>query len=404
LEEAAGAHDPDAVGEAEGFGEVVGDEDGGLAQGLFEVQELAVQLEAGEGVEGAERLVEKDEGRIGSEGAGEGDALALAAGELGGITAGVDGEIEAHERQHFAGSGLAALAVPAQEAGDELDVLIDPPVRNEAAVLGHVANSPAQGDGVQPGHGLTLDAHVAGRGFDQAVEGAQQRRLAAAALAHQGHRFARVDGQAHPAQRDGPTHVRLGDADGFEDGLGWHAGKSTLECYASGIMENDNEISAGIPVDPIDPVGAPGLSDTVKDGEVTVTGGPQGFAQQIVAGQHHFNVDEPTDVGGTGTGPTPYDLLLAGLGACTSMTMRLYADRKKIPLEGVRVRLRHGKVHAADCASCEEKPGKIDRIEREIELHGPLTVEQRLRLMEIADRCPVHRTLSSGIEIVSRLV
>jgi len=151
--------------------------------------------------------------------------------------------------------------------------------------------------------------------------------------------------------------------------------------------------------------GAPGLSATAKEGEVTVTGGPRGFAQEIVAGPHRLAADEPTGVvGGTGTGPTPYDLLLAAVGACTSMTLRMYADLKKIPLEGVRVRLRHAKVHAADCVSCELKAGKLDRIERDIELLGPLTVEQRLRLMEIADRCPVHRTLTSEIEIVSRLV
>jgi len=402
LEEAAVSHDSDAVGEAEGFGEVVGDEDGGFGQGFLQVQELPVELEPGEGVEGAEGLVEEDEGRIGGEGAGEGHSLALAAGELGGIAAGVGGEFQPNELEHFAGAGLAAVAVPAQKARDELDVLFNPPVGNEAAVLGHVADTPAQSDGVEAGDGLTFDPHVAGRGLHQSIESAQKRRLAAAALAHERHRFAGVDGQGDPAEGDGASLIGLGDADGFEDGLGWHAGKSTLECYASGIMENDNEISAGIPVD--DPVGAPGLSATVKDGEVTVTGSPQGFAQQIQAGQHQFNVDEPTNFGGTGTGPTPYDLLLAGLGACTSMTMRLYADRKKIPLEGVRVRLRHGKAHAADCATCEDRPAKIDRIEREIELHGPLTVEQRLRLMEIADRCPVHRTLSSGIEIVSRLV
>jgi uncharacterized OsmC-like protein len=169
----------------------------------------------------------------------------------------------------------------------------------------------------------------------------------------------------------------------------------------------DNEIppspdAPAVPVPDIPVVPVP--PDTVKDGEVTVTGGPKGFAQQIVAGQHHFSVDEPTSVGGTGTGPTPYDLVMAGLGACTSMTLRLYADAKKIPLEGVSVRLRHGKVHAVDCATCEAKAAKIDRIERDIELHGPLTVEQRLRLMEIADRCPVHRTLTAEIEIVSRLV
>jgi len=162
-------------------------------------------------------------------------------------------------------------------------------------------------------------------------------------------------------------------------------------------MENENSQASDVPVVPV-------LPDSVKDGEVTVTGGPHGFAQQVVAGQYHFSLDEPIGSGGTGTGPTPYDMLLAGLGACTSMTLRLYADAKKIPLEGVSVRLRHGKVHAVDCATCEMKAGKIDRIEREIELHGPLTVEQRLRLMEIADRCLVHRTLTAEIEIVSRLV
>lgn len=166
----------------------------------------------------------------------------------------------------------------------------------------------------------------------------------------------------------------------------------------------DNESSQS-PIGPAGPSSIPSdLSEVVKDGEVTVTGGPSGFAQQIVAGQHHFTVDEPTGFGGTGKGPTPYDLVMAGLGACTSMTLRLYADSKKIPLEGVSVRLRHGKVHAADCATCDTKAGKIDRIEREIELRGPLSVEQRLRLMEIADHCPVHRTLTGEIEIVSRLV
>jgi putative redox protein len=142
-----------------------------------------------------------------------------------------------------------------------------------------------------------------------------------------------------------------------------------------------------------------------KEGEVTVIGGPKGFAQEIVAGHHRLAADEPSGViGGTDTGPTPYDLLLAAIGACTSMTLRMYADLKKLPLEGVRVRLRHAKIHAADCASCATKAGRLDRIEREIELLGPLTVEQRLRLMEIADRCPVHRTLTSEMEIVSRLV
>jgi uncharacterized OsmC-like protein/pimeloyl-ACP methyl ester carboxylesterase len=141
-----------------------------------------------------------------------------------------------------------------------------------------------------------------------------------------------------------------------------------------------------------------------RAGEVLVIGGASGFAQEIVARSHRLTADEPREVpGGTDTGPTPYDLLVAALGACTSMTLRMYADFKKLPLEGVRVKVRHAKIHAADCASCETKEGKIDRIEREIEVLGPLTEDQRLRLLEIADRCPVHKTLTSEIEIVSRL-
>lgn len=123
------------------------------------------------------------------------------------------------------------------------------------------------------------------------------------------------------------------------------------------------------------------------------------FQQAIAIGPHRIVADEPLAVGGLDSGPGPYDLLLAGLGACTAMTLRLYADRKNLPLERVSVSLRHGKVHAADCASCETKEGKIDRIERAITLEGPLDDEQRANLGEIADKCPVHRTLESEIEI-----
>jgi putative redox protein len=123
------------------------------------------------------------------------------------------------------------------------------------------------------------------------------------------------------------------------------------------------------------------------------------FQQEVIVGRHRLLADEPVTVGGMDSGPGPYDLLLAGLGACTSMTLRLYAERKQLPLKQTTVRLRHDKIHAADCAECETKEGMIDRIERAITLEGDLDAEQRARLMEIADKCPVHRTLTSEIDI-----
>jgi putative redox protein len=123
------------------------------------------------------------------------------------------------------------------------------------------------------------------------------------------------------------------------------------------------------------------------------------FQQEVLSGPHRFLADEPIKVGGLDSGPGPYDLLLAGLGACTSMTLRLYADRKKLPLERVSVRLTHNKIHAEDCQDCETKEGMVDRIDRSITMEGPLDSEQRKRLLEIADKCPVHRTLESEIEI-----
>jgi putative redox protein len=137
---------------------------------------------------------------------------------------------------------------------------------------------------------------------------------------------------------------------------------------------------------------------------VIVRGGGAGFAQEIEIGPHRLKGDEPLAFGGTDTGPSPYDFLLAALGTCTSMTISLYARRKGWPLENVTVSLHHSKIHATDCAECETKVGRIDRIEREIQLTGALTNEQRAKLMEIADRCPVHQTLTSEINIRTRAV
>ena len=131
---------------------------------------------------------------------------------------------------------------------------------------------------------------------------------------------------------------------------------------------------------------------------VRETGGGK-FQQEIMSGPHRFLADEPVKAGGLDSGPGPYDLLLASLGACTSMTLRLYADNKKLPLDRVSVRLTHNRIHAEDCLNCETKEGMVDRIDRNITLEGALSADERKRLLEIADKCPVHRTLESEIEI-----
>ncbi len=127
------------------------------------------------------------------------------------------------------------------------------------------------------------------------------------------------------------------------------------------------------------------------------------FTVAIRAGQHSWLGDEPASVGGDDLGPAPYDMLSAALGACTAMTLRMYARQKKWPLDKVSVSLKHSKVHAADCATCETKVGKVDRIERSITLDGELDETQRQRLLEIAEKCPVHRTLHSEVEILTLL-
>jgi putative redox protein len=126
------------------------------------------------------------------------------------------------------------------------------------------------------------------------------------------------------------------------------------------------------------------------------------FQQTVSVGPHRLIADEPVGAGGEDTGPGPYDFLLAGLGACTSMTLRLYADRKSLPLERVTVSLKHSKIHATDCEECETREGMLDQIDRVIHMDGALDAEQRKKLMEIADKCPVHRTLTSEIRIITR--
>ena len=149
--------------------------------------------------------------------------------------------------------------------------------------------------------------------------------------------------------------------------------------------------------------GDTGSDASSSEGTVTVTEtGAGGYRRQIAAGRHRLVADEPSPVGDD-TGPTPYDLVLAGLGACTSMTVRMYADRKRWPLEKVRVTLRHSRIHAKDCADCEAANGYIDQIDCDVELTGDLDDTQRQRLLHIAERCPVHQTLTSEVRITTSL-
>jgi uncharacterized OsmC-like protein/pimeloyl-ACP methyl ester carboxylesterase len=127
------------------------------------------------------------------------------------------------------------------------------------------------------------------------------------------------------------------------------------------------------------------------------------YQNEVIVGPHHLFADEPVAVGGADTGPGPYDYVLAGLGACTSITMRMYADRKSLPLDRLTVTLSHSKIHAEDCAECETKVGMLDQFDRVIKIEGALDADQRKRLMEIADKCPVHRTLESEIHIVTKV-
>jgi putative redox protein len=136
-----------------------------------------------------------------------------------------------------------------------------------------------------------------------------------------------------------------------------------------------------------------------KAPDIVVRGDVRSFKQEIVAGKHRLVADEPVSAGGDDAGPDPYNYLLISLGVCTSMTVGLYARRKQFPLENITVSLSHSRIHAIDCEECVTKEGMLDRIDVEIGLTGPLTAEQHAKLMEIAAKCPVHRTLTSEINI-----
>lgn len=138
------------------------------------------------------------------------------------------------------------------------------------------------------------------------------------------------------------------------------------------------------------------------DGVVATTYA-DGFRTDVIAGEHTFVADEPKGVGGTGDGPSPYDLLAAALATCTTMTLKMYAAHKKIELRSVTVRVQHGRIHAKDCVDCEKADGKIDVFERALDIDGELSPAERQRMLEIADRCPVHRTLHNEIKVRTTL-
>ena len=140
-----------------------------------------------------------------------------------------------------------------------------------------------------------------------------------------------------------------------------------------------------------------------KQYSVTTKTPNRGFTTDIEASGHKFVADEPIEVGGDDEGPSPYDILVSALGACTGMTINLYAKRKGFPLTNVIVYLKHNKVYIEDCLDCENSKSKIDVIDRTITLEGNLSEDQKTRLLEIADKCPVHKTLTSGFKINTSL-
>ena len=139
-----------------------------------------------------------------------------------------------------------------------------------------------------------------------------------------------------------------------------------------------------------------------RTADVVVRGNSRSFEQQIAVGRHNLVADEPVNAGGGDAGPDPYDYLLTALGICTAMTAGFYARRNKLPLEDIKVSLWHSRIYAKDCEECETKQGMLDRIDLEVELTGSLSETQHAKLMEIAAKCPVHRTLTSEINIRMR--
>ncbi len=148
---------------------------------------------------------------------------------------------------------------------------------------------------------------------------------------------------------------------------------------------------------------APSSRPVLQTGEVLVSDKAASLSNDVYTQDHHLLADEPLSVGGQNTGPDPYKYLLAALGACTSMTLRMYAQHKKLALDSVQIKLKHSKIHADDCSDCETQTGMLDLIEREVTVVGDLNQQQQQRLLEIADKCPVHKTLSGEIKIKSEL-
>ena len=198
-------------------------------------------------------------------------------------------------------------------------------------------------------------------------------------------------GRIFQAAKHPKSFVSLDDADHLlrraEDA---EYAAAVITAWASRYLEMDQ------------PADAPAVASELQPGQVLITELDQKFLRGLHTQDHQWLADEPLSYGGSNLGPSPYDLLLMSLGACTSMTLRMYANHKKIALDDVSVRLSHERVHAEDCAHCEASSGKIEVITRYIDLKGDLSDEQRQRMLEIADRCPVHKTLESQLEIHTR--